>query len=168
MSNERGMTLVEMLAATAIVGIAIAGLFTIVPVAASAIEEGRQASTAVFFAEQKLEEVRGARWTDATDCLGVSAANAAPTSTGCDATPACTPGTPCTTFGDEPGVGNGVYSRTVRITDCGGSPGCGIAGPATADLRLVTVRVGYRPRIGTDGVSPAKQVSLDLLVARQP
>lgn len=166
MTDERGLTLVEILAAAAILGIAIAGLFAIVPAAGTAIEEGGRVSTATFLAQQRLEEIGSGLWTDRGDCLGVSRGSNAPASTSCNSRPSCTTGLPCVTFPDESSIGpDGGYTRTVRVTDCG-MPGCS-PGPAREGLRLATVTVAYHPRIGTGALAEAKQVRLDLLVTRR-
>ena len=106
--NERGLSLVEILVAIAIIGIGLVGLAVVVPVASYGVQEGNQLSTATFLAEQRLEEVRNAPWaaSPANDCLGVSSNNAPPGSTTCtrSAPTSCTGGTACTTYGDESAV----------------------------------------------------------------
>jgi prepilin-type N-terminal cleavage/methylation domain-containing protein len=174
-SDERGLSLVEVLAAIALVGIGLTGLFAVVPISTYGIQEGSQLSTATFLAEQRLEEVRSAMWqasVPAHDCIGVGAVSA-PTSNSCTrATPTlCTSGAPCVTYPDETSVpGYPGYRRTVRVIDCAGAPGCGTA-PHTvtdANLRLVTVSVGYRPMSGVGAPSTGtKSVDLHLLVAKR-
>src|SRR6266567_3324665 len=87
-----------------------AGLLAAIPTASYGIQEGRQLSTATFLANQRLEEVRNAQWTQCptADTLGVSAsASVAPAAGG------------TTTFPDESPMAApyGDYTRTVRITD---------------------------------------------------
>lgn len=163
--NDRGLTLAEILVALAIVGVGLVGLLAVVPVATYGVQEGSQLSTATFLAEQGLEQVRNAVWTQVSDkdCLGVGP-TAAPTSTRCDRTP-CTIGTLCTTFPDEPSVtGYPTYSRSVRVIDCG-TTACG--GVVDANLRLAIVNVSYRPMTAT-GVAPTpKTVRLSLLIAKR-
>ncbi len=163
--NERGLTLAEILVAVAIIGIALVGLMSVVPVATYGVQEGNQLSTATFLAEQGLEQVRNAVWTQVgdKDCLGVGP-TAAPTSTRCSNSP-CTAGMPCTTFPDEPSVaGYPTYSRTVRVIDCG-TTACG--GVIDSNLRLAIVSVSYRPMTGTGVASTPKTVRVSLLVAKR-
>lgn len=172
MTNERGLTLVEILVAVAIIGIGLVGLFVVVPISTYALQEGNQLSTATFLAEQKLEEVRNAPWTasPANDCLGVSAlSTAAPTSTACSRSfpTSCGTGAACATYADESTVpGFTGYGRTVRVTSCSAGTGCG--GIIDAGMRLVTVSVTYHPLSGVGGTSATAQKSatLDLLIAK--
>ena len=143
-NNERGVTLAELLAAAAVIGIGLVALGAAIPVASYGIQEGNQMSTATFLANQRLEHVRSARWEGgaaAVDAVGVSpSATAAPVAGG------------VTTFPDEVPMAAPFadYNRRVRITDC--TPGCsGIADP---DLRQIVVTVDYRPLTGT-GVAAA-------------
>ncbi len=74
------MTLAESLVALVIIGIGLVGLASVVPLSSWGIQEGNQMTTSVFLAEQRLEQVKGMRWTAAdagtglvaNDCLGSS------------------------------------------------------------------------------------------------
>src|SRR5262245_50240301 len=139
LADRRGMTLVEILIAIAIIGVGLAALSQAIPLSNYGIQEGKQLSTATFLANQRLEQVRGAVWTasPAADNLGVSSpVTAAPQSSG------------TTTFPDENPIAAPYadYARQVRIIDCGVGAGC--AGTVHADLRQVTVSVSYRPLTG--------------------
>jgi prepilin-type N-terminal cleavage/methylation domain-containing protein len=144
--DQRGITIVEILIAVAIIGVGLVALSSAIPIAAYGIQEGSQLSTATFLANQRLEQVRNAQWraTPAKDTLGLSASDTtAPAGDG-----------GVTTFPDESPVDApyGAYTRTVRITSCGEAPGC--SGIVDAGLRQVTVTVSYRPMTGI-GVAPA-------------
>lgn len=169
-SGERGLTLVEVLAAAGLIAIGLVGVMVVVPIASYGLQEGNQLSTATFLAEQRLEQVRNAPWTFSpdNDCLGVSASNtAAPT---VPAGKTCTNGATtlaagAQTFPDEAAVPSYPdYQRVVRVTDCGTTPCSGIT---HADLRRVTVTVSYRPLTGAGVGTTRKTVTLDLLVARR-
>lgn len=171
-SDERGLTLAEILVALFVIGIGLVGLLAVVPLATYGVQEGNQLSTATFLADQKLEEIRNAAWgivpppVNDNDCLGVGA-TAAPTSATCTRTAptACAPGAACTTFPDEPAVaGQPSYGRTVRITSCAATPCTGIT---DANLRLVTVSVSYSPMSGAGGAAGTKAVTVALLVAKR-
>jgi prepilin-type N-terminal cleavage/methylation domain-containing protein len=168
--NDRGLTLAEILVALAVVGIGLVGLLAVVPVATYGVQEGNQLSTATFLAEQGLEQVRNAVWIRVggveRDCLGIGPTSA-PTSPSCQrsAPTACSVGTPCTTFPDEPSVsGYPGYSRTTRIIDCG-TTACG--GVMNSNLRLVIINVSYRPMTATGVAVTPKTVRLSLLIAKR-
>ena len=171
-ADARGLSLVEILVAVAIITVGLVGLAVVVPISSYGVQEGKQLSTATFLAEQRLEEVRNAPWaaSPANDCLGVSANDAAPGSTTCSrsAPTACTGGTACTTYADEGAVpGFTEYSRTVRVTDCSAGSGC--MGITDAGMRLVTVAVSYHPLSGVGGTAAdaRKSATVDLLIARR-
>jgi prepilin-type N-terminal cleavage/methylation domain-containing protein len=142
-SDRRGMTIMEIMIAIAIMAVGLAALSSAIPIAAYGIQEGSQLSTATFLANQRLEQARNATW-NSVDKLGISASStAAPVGDG-----------GVTTFPDEspmaaPYAG---YTRTVQVTDCGVGPGCSAI--VDASLRQVTVTVSYRPMSGV-GVATA-------------
>jgi type II secretory pathway pseudopilin PulG len=141
-SDERGMTLAEVLVAIPIITIGLLALLAAIPLASYSTQEGSQTSTATFLANQRLEQVRNAQWstTPAVDCLGVSASStAAPQSS------TCPPGGTITTFADESPVAAPYtgYTRQVRITDCGTGGGC--TGVTSSGMRLAIVTVTYTP-----------------------
>jgi prepilin-type N-terminal cleavage/methylation domain-containing protein len=161
--DQRGLTLVEILVAVAIIGVAVAGLGIVVPVSLYGVREGNQLSTATFLAEQVLERARAAAWTATppVDCLGVSSGDAAPVPAG-----ATCPGGMATAFADEDAVtGHPQYRRTVRVASCATTP---CAGVTAAGMRLVEVSVSYTPLTGAGGVSPGpKAVRLAWLVSQK-
>ena len=136
-SDERGLTLVEILIALVVISVGLVGIAIVVPVSSEAIQQGGQLSRATFLAEQTIEQARLATWTSApaVDCLGVSGGDAppAPTGAGCH-------GTTASRFLDE-------------VTD--------------AALRLVTVVVTYRtPGVAGQATSD-KAVTLEWLVTQR-
>ncbi len=146
--DQRGLTLAELLAATAVIGIGLVALASAIPLASYGIQEGNQLSTATFLANQRLEHVRNARWEGGAapvDSVGVSASATAPPMAGGVAT-----------FPDESPMAAPYsdYNRRVRITDCGAGAGC--AGVVSSELRQVVVTVDYRPLTGV-GVAAAAQ-----------
>jgi len=159
--NQRGMTLAEVIIATAIIGIGLVALSSAIPLAGYGIHEGGHLSTATFLANERLEQVRNARWEvgpPTLDNLGVSAsATVAPVSGG------------VTTFPDENPVAAPYteYSSTVRVASCGAGAGCnGIVSP---DMRQVTVTATYRPMTGV-GVAPVgttKPATVTMYIAKR-
>ena len=169
LTNERGLTLAEILVAVAIIGLGLVGLAVVIPVASYGVQEGNQLSTATFLAEQMIERARASSWTSApaVDCVGVSAGNAAPVPTGATCVGAAAP--TATQFPDETSAagvsGYPRYTRIVRVTDCGVAPGC--AGTTDAAMRLVQVTVTYTP-LTAAGASPTpKTVRLEWLVSQK-
>jgi type II secretory pathway pseudopilin PulG len=166
--NERGISLAEILVATAIIGIGLAALMTAVPMSTSGMQEGNQLSTATFLAQQRVEQVRRATWTamPAVDCVGVSASAStppAPSGATCN-------GSAAVTFPDEAQGANPVpgftqYSRTTRITDCAVGAGC--SGIVNGAMRLVTVTVRYRPMTALGSAPADKAVRVEWLVAQR-
>jgi prepilin-type N-terminal cleavage/methylation domain-containing protein len=164
-TDQRGMSLAEILVACVIIGIGLVGLLSAIPTASYGLQEGRQLSTATFLVNQRLEQVRNAAWTStpANDCLGTSASSTvAPTSAVCN-------GTAVTTFPDEAPIASPYtdYTRTTRVIDCSVGVGCG--GVVNATFRQVTVVVSYQPATGT-GVAAAgttKSAIVSMLVAQR-
>lgn len=157
--NQRGMTLVEILIAVAVLMVALVGLASGIPIASYGIQEGSQLTTATFLANQRLEQVKAAAWTSTPgpDTLGVSAsATAAPV------------GTLGITFPDETPVTAPYtqYTRQVRITDCGVGLGCG-GGLVLPGLRQVTITVSYTPLTGVGVGASAKSAIVTMLVAQR-
>jgi hypothetical protein len=159
LGGERGMTLAETLVAAAVLAIGLVAVVAVVPVASHAIQEGNQLSTAVFLANQRLEQVRSARWEGGAapvDEVGVSdPAHAAPAASG------------VTTFPDEAPMAPPFvdYARRVRIVDC--EAGCG--GLVSPAMRQVVVEVDYRPLTATGVAAPAQRRSavLSLYLSRR-
>jgi prepilin-type N-terminal cleavage/methylation domain-containing protein len=158
--DARGLTLLEVMIAVGVIAVGLSALLTAVPFAAYGTREGFQLSTATFLANERLEQVRNARWEStprAVDDLGVSSsATAAPARGG------------VTTFADEAALPapHERYARVVRIADCGAGACSGIA---RSDLRQVTVTVAYRPMTGV-GVAPPdrlKSATVTTFVAKR-
>ena len=74
LTDERGLTLAEILVALLVIGVGLVGIAVVVPVSSYGVQEGNQLSTATFLAEQMIERTRSVAWTaiPATDCLGLS------------------------------------------------------------------------------------------------
>jgi prepilin-type N-terminal cleavage/methylation domain-containing protein len=184
LTDERGMTVAEILVALVIISIGLVGLASVVPISSYGIQEGNQMSTAAFLAEQRLEQVKTAAWTASpvVDCLGVSSnasfgGNYPPTTyTGtCHPTPG---GTPSTSFPDESPAGSQgaspptalanpyvQYTRQVRVQTCTVAL-CGVADTA---IRLVTVQVTFTPLQGIGGVAvnAPQSIQVNMLMAQR-
>lgn len=121
-TEERGLTLAEVLPALALLSIGLVAMIALLGPAGSSIHEGEHRSRAIFLASQRLEQIRHAvgRSETATDPLREVGA-----------------------FPDEPvlPVPHTAFSRSVRISDCGLPVGC--SGVQSAGMRQVSVTVGY-------------------------
>lgn len=134
--------LLEVIAAIAVVALGLAAFASGIPVAAAAVSEGVQLSTATFLAAARMEEVRAVEWRAGSTFaeLGFPDEAALP----------------------EPYSG---YARQVRMVDCGVPPGCGaVTSPL---LRQITVTVAYRPVAAFGLASSSKTVSLTTLVTQR-
>ena len=67
--SETGLTLMEVMIAVAVVGIGLVALSSAIPLAAYGIQEGNQLSSAIFLANQRMEQVRNARWEAGPPCV---------------------------------------------------------------------------------------------------
>ena len=163
-SNQRGMTLAEVLVALPIITIGLLALLSAIPLSTYAIQDGSQTSTATFLANQRLEQVRSAQWTAlcpaaaAVDQLGVSASSTAAPPNFADESPMAAPYT--------------SYTRQVRITDSTPSTtACNAAGGITGTygIRRVTVTVTYKPlsATGTNAVTGSRAVVVNMQVAQR-
>jgi prepilin-type N-terminal cleavage/methylation domain-containing protein len=160
LADTRGMTVAEILIAVAIIGVGLVALSAAIPLASYGIQEGNQLSTATFLANQRLEQIRNAKWETgppAFDNLGVSADDASAPSSAVG-----------TTFPDEAPMAAPYanYSRQVRITDCGVA---GCSGIADANLRQVTVSVSYRPMTGVSlaATTASKSAVVSLYITKR-
>jgi len=168
-SNQRGMTLAEVMVALPIITIGLLALLSAIPLSTYAIQDGSQTSTATFLANQRLDQVRNAQWLATcpatVDTLGVSASSTA----------APADGAAVTTFADENSIAApyAAYTRQVRITDSVASTTvCNVATGAitgTYGLRTVTVTVTYRPlsATGTSAVSGPRSVAINMQIAQR-
>jgi len=179
-SNQRGMTLAEVMVALPIITIGLLALLSAIPLSTYATQEGSLTSTATFLANQRLDQVRNAQWSArcqvnaatgvvvpgaavVTDALGVSSpSSAAPKD------PAAV-----VTFADESPVAAPYtqYSRQVRISNSvAPAPTCTAAGVMSGTgARQVTVTVFYTPlsATGTNAVAGTRSVSVTLQVAQR-
>lgn len=161
--SQEGLTVAEVLIALAVMLVGALSLAALAPLSFGHIGQANFRTTAVFLAEQRLEQIKNSTWTcypSYQDQLGLSVSPTAPPTT---TTALCAPPSPLSitgttstvTFPDEgygtiPGYPG--YRREVRIVDCGIAPGCGGAVMDRA-IRQATVAVFYRPMTGAGTLS---------------
>lgn len=157
------MTLVEVLLALSILSVGLIAFAAALPLGTSYITQSNLDSTALFLAQQRLEEIRSASWTSAppADCVGVSAsATSAPVTgswTNCPGTaPAGLVTYPDEAYGSM--TGSAGYRRTTRIIDC--VTGC--AGVTDTYLRQMTVTVFFRPAGASGALQTAQEQGVQL------
>ena len=131
-TEERGLTLAEVLPALALLSIGLVAMITLLGPAATSIHESEHRSRAIFLASQRLEQIRHA--------VGRSEI---------DTDPLLEPGA----FPDEPtlSVPHADFSRSVRILDCGLPSGC--SSVQSLGMRQVWVTVGYPGAVAGAGAA---------------
>jgi prepilin-type N-terminal cleavage/methylation domain-containing protein len=142
-SSQAGFTLMEIMIASAIIGLGLVAVSAGFGIGVEGVEAGRQQSTAVFLAEQRIEQVKELAIKQA-DLGAVNHTNLPATEAYASMTAAP------------------KYRRTTRI--CPGDAGCPVLG---APGVLVSVNVFYRPVTGWGVLTSERSVALDIyLTAR--
>jgi prepilin-type N-terminal cleavage/methylation domain-containing protein len=140
-AGHDGFTLVEIMVATAMVGIGLVGVAAALQHGLSGIETGRGESVAIFLAEHKLEELRALAlvdWTDLALQPGTMTEYCQP-SAACSATP--TPDS---------------FRRTTTVT-------AGSGRPCTAQCKIVSVAVVYRPITAMGQLAQERRIEVDAM-----
>lgn len=137
-SAQAGFTLMELLIACSIIGVGLVAVSAGFGIGLEGIEAGRQQSTAIFLAEQRIEQAKELAIRQ-PDLGAVIHTNLAATEAYASI------------------AGAARYRRTTRI--CPGDAGCPALG---APGVLVTVNVFYRPVTGFGVLVSERSVSLDI------
>jgi len=143
--GESGLGVIEIVVAMAIIGIGLIAMLQALPMGVQGMEGGRQQSTALFLAEQRMEQIKA--WALSTQV-------APPVNQGFGTVAAG--GTCFTWAGPNPPAGpcqNQAYNSIANY------PGYRVTVQTTADgatRTLVTVQVFYRPII-SNGVSTTER-----------
>ena len=130
-ADQHGVTLAEVLVATALLAIGMVAVLSAMSIGLGGVESSRRVSTALFLAEQRLEQVRAFAVSNSAGQGFGNLATAAFPAEGYDTI-----------------AGYGDYRRVVTVTpNAGGNP----------NLRTVTVQVFYRAAtaVGTGETSTA-------------
>lgn len=164
LQDDAGMTVAEVIIALGIIMVGLLALIAAMPLSTSQIGEANLKTTATFLAQQRLEQIKNAQWTSATDKLGGNDGSAAVSVAGfADRWP----------DEDYNSITNYPrFRRQVRIQNCSVAPLCiaGINPPTLLDtMRQVSVTVSFFPMAGT-GMQGASEenVQLTTLVSRRP
>lgn len=140
-SGETGFTLIEIIVATAVIGVGLVGVVAGFLHAVGGLETGRQQTTAVFLAEQRMEQLKAVALADFRHITAARYSSEG--------------------YGGIISEGRAMpgYRRTVTITDAPGG---------LADTKLVDVDVFYRPVVGFGVLASERSVRLSaLLTARR-
>jgi Tfp pilus assembly protein PilV len=138
--DDRGASLAEVLVSSALLVVTVAAVFSSLAYGVNGVESSREASTAVFLAEQRLEQVRA---------FAVSTASSQGFGN------LTTTAFPAEGYGSLTGYAS--FRRTVTLTpSAGGNP----------DLILVQVTVAYKPS-STRGFGAETTSTLTTLVSRR-
>jgi prepilin-type N-terminal cleavage/methylation domain-containing protein len=138
--NDQGFTLAETLAAVGVLGIGLVALLSSMSWGFATVDSSRRSTTALFLAEQRMEQVKAFAVSTAAGqgwALVTSAAF------------------PAEAYGAIPGYPD--YRRTVTVTN---NPG------GAANTKLVEVHVFYRPVTSFGRGAETSAVVSTLLVAR--
>jgi type II secretory pathway pseudopilin PulG len=182
--DDTGMTLVEVIIAAIVVMVGLVALIAATPLGTSQVGEANLKTTATFLAQQRLEQIKNAKWTTvpAADDLGGSGSPGSAAvaqwpdeSYGSIAFPG---GLPCAANDRSGGC---RFRRQVRITDCSvtSCAGIGTGTPTVDTLRQVAVTVFFSPLAGTgmgqttgntcEGSTQGEEcVKLTTLIAKRP
>jgi Tfp pilus assembly protein PilV len=133
--NEQGLGLAETLVAVAIMSIGLVGVLSAIGQGATSVDSARRGTTALFLAEQKIEEVKGFALNTTTSGQGWGLLTAAQF-----------PAEDYSTIG----TGYEGYRRAVTVT------------VVSATVKRVDVQVFYRPVAGT-GEETSVTVSTQLV-----
>ena len=156
--DTAGMTVVEVILALAVITVGLLALIAAMPLSTSQIGEANLKTTATFLAQQRLEQIKNAKWsfTNPPDTLGGAGSPG---------------GAAVAEWPDEAAVASyPQFQRQVRIRDCGVAPGCGIPVNATAStMRQVTVTVSFAGMtgVGTFSATP-ESVQLVTFITQRP
>lgn len=138
-SDQRGFTLAEVLIAVAVISIGLAAISMGFGIATSGVETGRQQTTAVLLAEQRIEQLRSQILANFAD-------------------PAVAAATTQEAYNTIP---NGIaYRRQTTIGDLDPN------GDGVMDMKRVQVDVFYRP-ITERGTLAERQVTLVDMITRR-
>ncbi len=146
--NESGLSLIEILVAVALILIGLVAVMQGFPLGTQGMETGRRQSTAIFLADQRLEQINAF----ALSPLGTQ---------GFANIPICNPCTGAAPFNQEnfnsiPGYPE--YSRTVIVQN----------GPTAATTRSVQVQVSYRRVTSTGVFTGGTQANITTLIGKWP
>jgi prepilin-type N-terminal cleavage/methylation domain-containing protein len=131
-ASERGMTLVEVLVAVAIITIGLTAIATGMVLGTSGVNQGQQETTAAFLGEQKIEDIKAV-------ALSTAATQGFANVT--------TAKFPAEDYGTIAG-GYTSYRRTTTVTD------------PSATMKVVVVNVFYRPVGVSHAANAERQVTL--------
>ncbi len=148
------MTLAEVLIATVIIGIGLMALLAVVPAGIGAVETGRQQSTAIYLAQDKMERIKSWSLSTSTTPAQQGFGTILPNGTCFAAGQGACASEDYGTIAGYPG-----YRRVVTALADPGTPA-----PPNHTRTRVTVQVFYTPR-GDNVQTTERQVSVSTVLA---
>ena len=153
--GARGFTLAEVLVATAILTIGLVAIATGFQYATSGVATGRGETTAVFLAEQRIEQLKGLAMTN----FAQAALNAGTTTEYCLSSNIGAGSSNCQAGAVTTGPS---YTRTTTITNVLAGTGCPVA---PVSCKQVQVQVLYRPVTSSGDLSQQRAVVVFTMLA---
>ena len=152
--NQAGMTLVEVLVAIVIIGIGLMALLAAVPAGIGGMETGRQQSTAIYLAQDKMERIKSWSLSTSPNPAQQGFGTILPAGTCFAAGQGA-----CATENYGTIAGYPGYRRVVTALADPGTPA-----PPNHTRTRVTVQVFYTPR-GDNVQTAERQVSMSTVLA---
>jgi hypothetical protein len=156
--DSAGLTVVEVLIALGVITVGLVALIAAMPLGTSLIGESNRKTIATFLTQQRMEQIKNAQWTLASDKLGGAGSNGT-AAVSVAGFPDRWPDQDYGTNASYPG-----FRREVRIADCSVFSCSGIAVGTVGinTMRQVTVTVFFRPMAGT-GMTQAAEESVQFV-----
>jgi prepilin-type N-terminal cleavage/methylation domain-containing protein len=164
-SGERGFTLAEVLVAVVVILVGLVAIASGFQFGTSGVATGRGETTAVFLAEQRLEQIKTVAmtnyyggWPTGPSLNGVAPNNV--TTEFCQATNIGATSSNC----QATALSGTSYTRVTTVTDNPGGTGCDGAGIPARVCKRIRVSVTYRPVTSQGDGSQTRSVDLFAIV----
>jgi len=161
-SSESGFSLIEVLAATVVMSVALVGLAQLFALSTSANMTARTNTYAALLAQQKMEQLRGLTW--GYDILGLPVSDYASDTSAAAAISGCAVSAGGSATGLSPSPWGTLQQNTAGWVDFVDRNGCVLAGGAAAPAGTVYIR---RWSVEPLPSNPNNTLILQVLVTRR-